>query len=402
MNKSHTLVLLSFACWSTGALAQQVDPEDPPPDPALPDSWVEWAFGVRVVTSLSLAKHEEAGARTAFDFSDSLLYVRPRVPLLVSSDLRAGALFALTFPDGYEKPGSLFVGDAHVFLENRWAFLRLGRGRLKSHIIPGAALRDDDMIRFAEAQNPFSNGESTADHQYGNILDLTIWPTPTLYADIHAENLSSGVIEPQSLAAFELNSVGLTIGYREIPALTTLSVVRQLGVGANAYSVALSERDWTFDLLAGSWLNLLVDPVHTVDWRAQVIYANGVPGAVPSTSIGSFRAQSISSFTSIGYTFRRTLLPTFRANVAGGYRRYLDQGSEQLSVLGNVFWSLGQIVDLGVQYQYRQADAGLPRIFGEDQRHSVKIFVVGTFEAVVNPLFDDRASLLNTESGYLP
>ena len=183
--------------------------------------------------------------------------------------------------------------------------------------------------------------------------------------------------------------------------MTTLSVVRQLGVGANAYNVDLPERKWIFDVLAGSWLNLIVDPIHTVDWRAQVTYANGAPGADPTTPTGSFRARSVSGFSSIGYTYRRSLLPTFRANVGGGYRQYLDRDSDQMSVLGNVFWALGQTVEVGAQYQYRQADGSLPRIFGEDQVHSVKLFIVGTFETVVNPLFDDRASLLNTESGYV-
>ena len=88
--------------------------------------------------------------------------------------------------------------------------------------------------------------------------------------------------------------------------------------------------------------------------------------------------------------------------MAGGYRRYLRQDLDQLSVLANAAYALGQTVEIGVQYQYRQADASLPRIFGEDQLHSVKLFLVGTFETVVSPLFDERASILNTESGYLP
>lgn len=397
---SFLLLALAFASSTGEAAAQQVDPEDAPEDPARTEPWLEWSLGLRAVTSLNGARHEGQGTRTAFDFSDSLIYLRPRVPLTFSRDLRAGALFAFTFPDAYEQPGTLFVRDAQMFLENRWAFFRLGRGSLKSHIIPSPALRDDDLIRFAEAQNPFSDGTSTADHQFGNLADLTLWPTPRLYADIHAENLSNAVLGTQSLAAFELNSVGATLGYRQIPAETTLSVVRQLGLGANAYH--LPEREWIFDVLAGSWLNLIVDPVHTVDWRAQVTYADGVPGADPTTPTGSFRARSVSSFSSIGYTYRRSLLPTFRANVGGGYRRYLEQDADQMSILGNVFWALGQTVEVGVQYQYRQADGGLPRIFGEDQVHSVKTFIVGTFETVVNPLFDDRASLLNTESGYVP
>ncbi len=384
------------------ARAQQIDPEDTPADPALTDSWLEWSLGLRAVNSLNIARRERSGTKTAFDFSDSLLYLRPRVPLTVSRDLRAGALLAFTFPDAYEQPGALLIGDALMFLENRWGFFRLGRGSLKSHIIPTPALRDDDLLRFAEAQNPFSDGESTADHQFGNVADLTLWPTPRFYADLHAENLSNSVLGPQSLTAFSLNSLGLTVGYRQIPALTTLSVLRELGVGANAYRVKQDDRDWICDVLAGSWLNIVVDPVHNVDWRAQAIYADGAPGADPSTPTGSFRARNVSGFSSLGYTYRRSLLPTFRANVAGGYRRYLGRGADQMSILSNAFYALGQSVEVGVQYQYRRADNSLPRIFGERQVHSLKLAIIGTFETVVNPLFDNRASLLNTESGYLP
>lgn len=396
------LIALSFVAATRVSFGQQIDPEDVPEDPARTPPALEWSLGLRAVTSVAAVNHKNRGTRSEFDFSDSLLYIRPRVPLTISRDLRAGALLALTIPDAYDRPGTLFVGDAHAFLENRWAFFRLGRGRLKSHVIPSPALRDDDLIRYAETQNPFSAGTSTADHQFGNVADLTLWPTPRLYAELHAENLSNDVLDPQDLAAFELNSGGLTLGYRQIPALTTLSVVRQLGVGANAYHVDLARREWIFDALAGSWLNLVVDPVHTVDWRAQVIYATGQRSADISTPSGSFRARSLSSFSSVGYTYRRSLLPTFRANIGGGYRRYLEQDADELSALGNVFWALGQTVEIGVQYQYRRVDGGLPRIFGEDQIHAAKLFIVGTFETVVNPLFDDRASLLNAESGYLP
>lgn len=399
---ARLLVSIALICGAREVAAQQVDPEDAPEDPGRSEPWVEWSLGLRGVTSVAVAEHEERGSRTAIDFSDSLIYLRPRVPLTVSRELRAGALFGITFPDAYEQPGTLFVADAHMFLENRWLFFRLGRGSLKSHIIPTPAFRDDDLIRFAELQNPFSDGASTADHQYGNVADVTIWPTPSLYADLHAENLSNSVLGSESLAAFELNSLGWTLGYRQLPSQTTLSVVRLLGVGANAYHVDLPEREWSFDVLAGSWLNLIVDPVHTVDWRAQVAYAGGVPGADPTTPTGSFRARSVSTFSSVGYTYRRSLLPTWRGNVAGGYRRYLEQDVDQLSVLANAAYALGQTVEVGLQYQYRQAGGSLPRIFGEDQLHSAKLFFSGTFETVVNPLFDDRASILNTESGYLP
>ena len=383
------------------ALAQGTDPADAAPDPALPTPDVELALGLRAVTSLNGNLTGAGSASSAIDFSDTYLYARPRLAL-TRFGLRAGALIAMTFPDPYVDPGTPLVADANLFLENKWFTLRIGRARLMSRIVPFPTLRDDDLIRYSDAQNPFSDGRSTADHQVGNTLDVNLWASPRHYLDLHAENLPNFVLSPQNYSAFSLNSIGVTLGYKQIPALAPISFLRQVGLGANAYHVRDARQAWLVDVLAGAWLNLLPDPVHRVDWRAQVLYSPGVAGATPDIANGSFRARVISATSSLGYTLRKEMMPTLRAAAVGGYKRYLASGGDQYSVVANVFYALGFATEVGLQYQFQKNSPEVVKLYGEDLQHTIKLVLVGSFETIVNPRFDERDSILNTEGGYLP
>lgn len=386
----------------TAALAAaQVDPAEPPADPATPIVEPELAIGIRAVTSVNGALTAGGGETTAIDFSDTYVFLRPRVGLFAST-MRAGALFAVTFPDVYDEPGALLVADAHAFLDDRWGTLRVGRGRLRSRLIPFPTLRDDDLIRYTDAQNPFSEGLSTADLQYGNTADLSLWPWPRWYLELHAENLPTSSLRPVDESAFRINSLGFNAGYRQIPALTVLSAIRQVAVGVNAYHVKADDQAWTADALAGAWLGVLVDPVHAVDLRLQLGYALGIDGVTPDSPAATQQARAASAVASLGYTYRRRLLPMLRTNVLSGVRRYTEADRTQWSVVANGFYALGASVEVGAQYQYQRKDAALPDAFGEDQEHSIKLALIGRFETVLGRLFDERDSLLNTEGGYLP
>lgn len=381
--------------------AAQIDPAEPPVDPADPEVEPELALGMRTVTSVNGAMIDGGGTTSAIDFSDTYVFLRPRIGM-TTADLRAGALFAITFPDVYDEPGTLLVADAHGFLDHRWGTLRVGRGRLKSRLIPFPTLRDDDLIRYTDVPNPFSEGTSTADLQYGNTLDLALWPAPRWYVELHAENLPASALRPVDESAFRINSIGFDAGYRQIPALAGLSAIRQLAIGMNAYHVRAEDLRWTADALVGAWLGVVIDPVHAVDLRAQVGYAIGIDGVMPDAPETAQQARAAFGVGSLGYTYRRRLLPTARFNLLGGYRRYVDAEVAQWSVVANGFYSLGPTVEVGLQYQFQRNDAVLPDVFGEDQEHSIKVALVGRFETVFGRLFDERDSLLNTEGGYLP
>jgi len=375
--------------------------EDDPEDPATPPPTSEFQFALRSVTSINGNKaYDRQSAFGVLDFSDTSAMARARTPLLRGTG-RVGAMMLLTFPDAYYEPGTLFLGEAHAFYEDKHFHAKIGRSRISSRIIPFPTLRDDDFIRWSDAQNPFSDGRSTADHQFGNTLAVSYYPTPRLFAEIHAENLPTFVLRPDTIAAYRLNSYGLTLGYKQVPALIPLSIVRRIGIGVNTYRLDLPAQQVSFDVLAGAWLNVVADPIHMVDVRLQAIYNRGVPRLPVATLNDSFRTQQVSSMVSLGYSYREQMLPTFRTNVIAGYKRYLAPEIDHVSVAYNAFYSLGINVDVGLQYQMRTR-ARIPEAFGDDFSHSIKLALVVSLETGTEPIFDVRESLLNTESGYLP
>lgn len=375
--------------------------EDEPEDPAIPPPTSEFQFALRSVTSVNGVKaYDRNSGFGVLDFSDTAAMARARTPLLHGMG-RAGAMMMMTFPDAYYEPGTIFLGEAHAFYEDKHFHARLGRSRISSRVIPFPALRDDDFIRWSDSQNPFSDGRSTADHQFGNTAAIAYYPVPRLSAEIHAENLPTFVLRPDTIAAYTLNSYGLSLGYRQLPALVPLSYVRQIGVALNTYRLDLPTQEVSFDVLAGGWFNLVADPIHMVDLRVQGIYNRGVPRLDVVTLNDSFRTEQASSMASIGYNYRRRMLPTFRTNVMGGYKRYFASDVDHFSIGYNAFYSLGINAEVGLQYQVRSR-ARIPEAFGDDFAHSIKLALVVSLETSTEPIFDTRDSLLNAESGYLP
>lgn len=402
---SRAAFVLVLALASTPAFADVSDPA-----PAAPA--IELGFGLRGVLSgngyltapiaptfLNPAG-QPAGSSGVLDFSDTYLYVRPRL-LLYQRSLRIGALFALTFPDVYFQPGTPFLAEAKLTFESRYVDIHVGRTRIMSSIVSFPTLRDDDLIRFTDTQNPFSNGQTSADHQFGNAVEVFGWFTPRWFLDAHAENLSNNILQAESLGAFELNLFGADLGYQQIPSLARISIVRRAGLGVNLYHVDDSGKTLAVEALGGVWLNLLRDPIHNIDWRAQVIYNDGAPRAMLASLNDTFRARQVSAVSALQYDYRRQLLPTFRAAVVGAYKRYIDLGIDQWSVVGNAFYSLGLGVDVGMQYEYH-SPVSIPAAFDDRLEHVLKLAMIARFELLFNRQFDTRDSLLNTQSGYLP
>lgn len=403
---SSALVVLLLA----GAAGAQ---EIAAPDPATGAPQVELGIGLRGVTSANgyrtyampatLANPTATAASYTgiLDFSDTYFYVRPRLSLY-HPRLRVGSMIAFTFPDAYFEPGTILAAEANVFLEHQYFFVLAGRTRVRSSLVPFPTLRDDDLIRYTDAQNPFSDGRSTADHQFGNTVLVTGWFRPRWYVDAHAENMPNFILQPSTLASFELNSFGFDIGYQQIASLVRTTVVRSAGVGVNLYHVDDTGKTLAVEALGGVWLNLIVDPIHNLDWRAQVVYNDGVPRPVLATLNDTFRARQVSAVASLSYAYRRKLLPTFRTAVIGAYKRYVDPGVDQYSIIANAFYALGVGVEVGVQYQFRSRADAVPEAFGDNFEHALLGALVGRFDVVFNRQFSERDSILNTYSGYLP
>lgn len=403
MSRSALLLALTLA-WAP-VLADESDPTSSTPA-------VELGFGLRGVTSLNgyrsapvaITVSTPVGAPAQYsgvlDFSDTYLYVQPRLSLYRRS-LRIGGLFAVTFPDAYFQPGIPLIAEAKLMFESRYVDVHAGRTRIMSAILPFPTLRDDDLLRFTDAQNPFSNGQTTADQQFGNAVEVFGWITPRWFLDAHAENLTNNILRVESIKGFEINSFGFDVGYRQTPSLARISVVRRAGLGVNLYHVDESGKTLSVEALGGLWLNLIVDPIHSLDWRMQVIYNDGVPRATLATLNDTFRARQFSAVSALQYDYRRRLLPTFRVAVVGAYKRYVDPGIDQWSVVANGFYSLGVSVDVGLQYEYH-SPVSFPAAFDDSLQHVLKLALIARFDLVFNRQFDVRDSILNTQNRYLP
>ena len=117
--------------------------------------------------------------------------------------------------------------------------------------------------------------------------------------------------------------------------------------------------------------------------------------------LDTFLTRQVSAVSSLGYTYRRELLPTFRTNVIGAFKRYVDAKATQWSFAANAFYSLGISTEVGLQYQFRNRSF-IPEAFGDNFAHSIKIAFIVAVDTTSGPKFDARDSPLNTESGYLP
>ena len=178
-------------------------------DPAPSEPAIELRFGLRGVISgngylsapvaptLVSPSGQPASYSGALDISDTYLYVQPRLALYHRS-MRLGALFALTFPDVYFQPGTPFVAEAKLTFESRYVDVHVGRTRIMSSLVAFPTLRDDDLLRFTDAQNPFSAGLATADQQFGNAVEVLGWIRPGWFINAHAENLTNSILPIES------------------------------------------------------------------------------------------------------------------------------------------------------------------------------------------------------------
>ena len=74
--------------------------------------------------------------------------------------------------------------------------------------------------------------------------------------------------------------------------------------------------------------------------------------------------------------------------------------TNQLTLLGNVFYRLGANFDVGVQVQQSWNSGDLERLF-EHRSTGFKLALIYSVDQRFNNQFDDRDSILNLEHGYV-
>lgn len=369
----------------------------------------EIQLGARGVMSFNVDHQEGRTTSAVNDFSDSGLLTGFRQKLY--NNFRGQLVIGFQFPDADSDLGQLFFHQTFIRLENKSNILKLGRSRVRSALIEFPTLRDDDALFFTDVLNPFSSGENTEDHQYGNVAEAAHIFGQRVWLRIHGEHFTETPTPPAtSETDFSLNAVGISLQYR-VPQTQRWNrpFLQQIGLGLNNFLTDRAGYTSRFDralkhITFSTILNLKPDPIHFVDVRHQTIYNVGFE---EFTQINDYftmaHARSIATFTSLRYLYRRLERQTVQLAISFGYKTFPDllNKSDQWQWVANGFYRLGENFDVGIQLQYQRANGALQGIFGKDETR-IQFALVYSIDQLWNDQFDDRESLLNLEHGYIP
>ena len=160
-------------------------------------------------------------------------------------------------------------------------------------------------------------------------------------------------------------------------------------------------------LLGGAAINLTRNPLGNLEFRMQGVYNFGVDdlsdlGTTPlAGSLGRARAESLSLVGSLRLLSRPYQLDRFQAAITGGYKNFVYREGSQFTIVPNVFFRLGQGVDVGLQYQYERFDEALAAQIGRRSDQSVMLTLSFRFQLMFNDYFGERDDILNMEHGYI-
>lgn len=368
----------------------------------------EILIGARGVMSLNLDKISHEKSSAVSDFSDTSFLIGFRQKLY--NQFRGKFVLGFQFPDADSDLGQIYFHQVFLQIEDKSNILKIGRSRVKSALIEFPTLRDDDALYYTDVLNPFSSGENTEESQFGNVLELTHIFGQRFWLRIHGEHFTETPELPEtSETDFSLNSLGMSFEYI-VPETQRWKrkVLNQIGISFNNF---ITDREGYTSLLDralknvifSAILNVHPDPVHFWDVKHQSIYNNGFEEV---TKIGSnpemARAKSLATFTSVRYLYRKLERPTAQISASLGYKTFPDliNSTNQLSVVANAFYRLGENFDLGVQFRQEWFKGDLENIFG-NSNSQIQFSLIYSIDQSWNNQFDDRDSLLNLEHGYL-
>jgi hypothetical protein len=369
----------------------------------------EIQLGARGTMSFNGDFTSEDNTSAANDFSDSGLLMGFRQKLY--SDHRGQLVVGFQFPDADSDLGQIFFHQVFTQVEGKSGILRIGRSRVRSALIEFPTLRDDDALHFTDVLNPFSSGENSQDSQYGNILEVSHAFGQRYWLSVHGEHFTETPVAPAtSETDFSLNALGISLEYR-VPETQRWNrgILDQVGVSFNNFLTDRpgysSEIDQALkNIVLSTSLNVYPDPVHFWDVRHQTIYNVGFDEVEELTDYaGLTRANSLATFTSLRYLYRRLERPTAQLALAFGYKTFpgLSEATNQLQLVVNGFYRLGENFDAGLQFQYLSYGGDLERLFGENES-SIRLAIIYSIDQSWNNQFDVRESLLNLEHGYIP
>jgi hypothetical protein len=387
-------VILFFLIIGLSKLSAQVSPEI--------------MMAARGVMSLNLNKMADEKSSAVSDFSDTSFLIGFRQKLY--NQFRGKFVLGFQFPDADSDLGQIYFHQVFLQIENKSNILKIGRSRVKSALIEFPTLRDDDALYYTDVLNPFSSGINTEESQFGNVLELTHIFNQKFWLRIHGEHFTETPEPPEtSETDFSLNSLGLSFEYL-VPETKRWNrkVLNQIGISFNNFITdregytSLKDRALKNVILSTN-LNIHPDPVHFWDVKHQTIYSSGFE---EFTKIGSYhemaRAKSLATFTSVRYLYRKLERPSAQISASLGYKTFPDliSSTNQLALVANAFYRVGENFDVGVQLRQEWFKGDLENIFGKSNSQ-IQFSIIYSIDQSWNNQFDDRDSLLNLEHGYI-
>ena len=369
----------------------------------------EIQLGSRGVISFNGIFSSEDNTSEASDFSDTSLMIGFRQKLYC--DWRGQMVIGFQFPDADSNLGQVLYHQTFIQLEDKSHILKFGRSRVRNTLIEFPTLRDDDAIYFTDVLNPFSLGKNSEGSQYGNVLEASHVFGKRFWLNIHGEHfVEVPALLNDSEPDFGFNAVGAMLEYR-VPETQRWNreVLDQIGIGFNGFLTARDEDESKFDeilknIMFSAVLNVHPDPVHFLDFRHQTIYNVGF-GEVERLDnyTDMTRASSLATFTSLRYLYRRLEHPTAQLSLGFGYKTFpdLSETADQIQLIANMFYRMGENFDVGLQFQYRHNSDDLKKLLGEKEG-IIQLSLIYSVDQSWNDQFDDRDSVLSLEHGYIP
>ena len=355
---------------------------------------------------------------TVNNFSDSFLLVRLDRQLF--EKYRAGVVVGFLFPDAETELGEVFYNQVHVFYDTKNFGGTLGRTRLTNFVLEFPTLREEDLIEYGVVANGFSNAANSEFSRYGNVVRAELFQMSSrLVLAGQASNWKETDATGGELDEFDVNAASASLTYRLPEGIRYEGFLRRAGLELVSQNVDAASQSWMHALVGGAALNLTRNPLRNIELRTQAIYNFGVdpedgglvfdpagdPAPTPVTladPVGRARSESLAVVTSLRLLSRPYQLDRFQAAVTGAYKEFVDGGGSQFAVVPNVFFRLGQGVDLGLQYRYEQFDDALAGALGRKRDHSVQLTMSFGFQLMFNDYFGERDDILNMEHGYIP
>ncbi len=363
------------------------------------------SFNINGITSTTGAS-SNTDVGTVNDFSDT--FVMLRLDQQLYNEDRVGVIVGFLFPDARSDLGQVFYHRVQVFYDAKNFRGTLGRSRLGNFVLEFPTLREEDLLDYGFVLNPFVNAEDSEFSRYGNIARFRVYQFDTrLILEGQATNLAVTDDSGRRVDDFDINNVSARVMYRLPSAVRFRSIVREAGIGWFANNIDEQTRNWIHSVVGGAAFNLVRNPLNNIAFQTQVVY-NGGAGILGARSTGDLaaprvraRSKSVALLASFRLLRRPYQLQRFQAAITAGYKRFPDVDASEYVFIPNVFFRLGQGVDLGVQYQYRRFNDAFAVALGVRREQSVKFTLNFQFQAMFNNYFGERDDILNLEHGYI-